>query len=166
MVNLGELGSRARPHSEAISFVTNIDFVRGAAMGDIWPDRIWENKSGFGCNIPRYDDFAVWRAEQVLGDGAKQRLLGSNLIGEGQGIDFFIVIYELFQVGIVCSRGVDGFGDAASRLVATWQKLSSKNSLLGELISKITDGSLQKFLRIAEYFVTWFAVLNCLDTLR
>ncbi|MCZ0903589.1 hypothetical protein ON021_27210, partial [Microcoleus sp. HI-ES] len=66
----------------------------------------------------------------------------------------------------VCSRGVDGFGDAASRLVATWQKLSSKNSLLGELISKITDGSLQKFLRIAEYFVTWFAVLNCLDTLR
>lgn len=69
-------------------------------------------------------------------------------------------------MGIVCSRGVDGFGDTANRLVPTWQKLSSKISLLGELISKITDGSLQKFLRIAEYFVTWFAVLNCLDTLR
>jgi hypothetical protein len=91
---------------------------------------------------------------------------GSNLIGEGQGIDFFIVICELFQVGIVCSRCVDGFGDAASRWVASWPKPSSKISLLGEPISKITDGSLQKFLRIAEYFVTWFAVLNCLDTLR
>ena len=31
-------------------------------------------------------------------------------MGEGQGIDFFIVICELFQVGIVCSRGVDGVG--------------------------------------------------------
>ncbi|MEG4023564.1 hypothetical protein [Microcoleus sp. S13C4] len=31
-----------------------------------------------------------------------KRLLGSNLIGEGQGIDFFIVISELFNVGIVC----------------------------------------------------------------
>lgn len=69
-------------------------------------------------------------------------------------------------MGIVFSRGVDGFGDAASRLVASWQKSTSKISLLGELISKITDGSLQKFLRIAEYFVTLFAVLNCFDTLR
>ncbi|MEG4302259.1 hypothetical protein QUB16_06020 [Microcoleus sp. D3_18a_C4] len=67
---MGELGDRARPHSGLISFVTNIDFVRGAAMGDIWPDRIWGNKSGLGCNIPRYDDLAVWRPHQVLGDGA------------------------------------------------------------------------------------------------
>jgi len=87
-------------------------------------------------------------------------------MGEGKGIDFFIVISELFQVGIVCSRGVDGFGDAASLSVASWQKLKSKISWLGEVISKITDGSLQKFLRIAEYFVTLFAVLNCFDTLR
>jgi len=29
-------------------------------------------------------------------------LRGSNLVGEGKGIDFFIVIFELFQVGIVC----------------------------------------------------------------
>ncbi|MEG4852750.1 hypothetical protein QUB10_17905 [Microcoleus sp. B5-D4] len=36
-------------------------------MGDIWPDRIWENKSGFGCNTPRYDDYAVWRQERALG---------------------------------------------------------------------------------------------------
>lgn len=87
-------------------------------------------------------------------------------MGEGQGIDFFIVISELFQVGIVCSRGVDGFGDAASRLVASWQKSTSTIWLLEKVISKITEGSLQKFLRIPEYFVTWFAVLNCLDTLR
>ncbi len=87
-------------------------------------------------------------------------------MGEGKGIDFFIVISELFQVGIVCSRGVDGFGDAASLSVASWQKLKSKISWLGEVISKITDGSLQKFLRITEYFVTLFAVLNCFDTLR
>jgi hypothetical protein len=95
-----------------------------------------------------------------------QRLRGSNLMGEGQGIDFFIVICGLFQVGIVCSRGVDGFGDAASLSVASWQKSTSKIWLLEEVISKITDGSLQKFLRIAEYFVTLFAVLNCFDTLR
>ncbi|MEG4044960.1 hypothetical protein [Microcoleus sp. Pol17_C1] len=95
-----------------------------------------------------------------------QGLRGSNLMGEGQGIDFFIVIYELFKVGIVYSRGVDGFADAASLSVASWQKSTSKISLLGELISKITDSSLQKFLRIAEYFVTLFAVLNCFDTLR
>ncbi|MEG4532182.1 hypothetical protein [Microcoleus sp. D2_18a_D3] len=99
---MDELGSRACRHSGLISFVTNIDFVRGAAMGDMLPDRIWENKSGLGCNIPRYDDLAVWRQHQVLGDGAKQRLLGSNLMGEGEGIDFFIVISELFNVGIVC----------------------------------------------------------------
>ena len=36
-----ELGSRARPHSDLISFVTNIDFVRIVAMRDILPDRIW-----------------------------------------------------------------------------------------------------------------------------
>ncbi|WP_333351577.1 hypothetical protein [Microcoleus sp. B3-A4] len=58
---MSELGSGDLPHSGLISFVTNIDFVRGAAMGGVWPDRIWENKSGFGCNIPRYDDCAVWR---------------------------------------------------------------------------------------------------------
>jgi len=69
-VKLGELGSGDRPYSGLISFVTNIDFVRIAAIRDILPDRIWENKSGFGCNIPRYDDFAVWWQEQVLGDGA------------------------------------------------------------------------------------------------
>ncbi|MEG5174510.1 hypothetical protein QUB25_20570 [Microcoleus sp. B3-D7] len=87
-------------------------------------------------------------------------------MGEGQGIDFFIVISELFKVGIVYSKGVDGFADAASLSVGSWQKSTSKISRLGELISKITDGSLQKFLRIAEYFVTLFAVLNCFDTLR
>ncbi|MEG4327452.1 hypothetical protein [Microcoleus sp. herbarium5] len=102
--------------------------MRGAAMGDVLPDRISENKSGFGCNIPRYDDFAVWRQKQVLGDGVKQPLLGSSLIGEGEGIDFFIVISELFQVGIVCSRGVDGLGAAANLSVASWQKLKSKIS--------------------------------------
>ncbi|MEG4440565.1 hypothetical protein QUB47_01290 [Microcoleus sp. AT9_B5] len=124
-----------------------------------------ENKSGFGCNIPKYDNFGVWRPEQVLGDGACPAAARSNLMGDDRGIDFFIVISELFQVGIVCSRGVDGLGDAANRLVASWQKLKSKILWLGEVISKITDGSLQKFLRIAEYFVTLFAVLNCFDTL-
>ncbi|MEG4503360.1 hypothetical protein QUA81_07600 [Microcoleus sp. F6_B4] len=109
-VSLGEFGSRGRSHSDAISFVTNIDFVRVAPMGDILPDRIWENKSGFGCNIPRYDNFAVWRPEQVLGDGACPAAARSNLMGDDRGIDFFIVISELFQVGIVCSRGVDGLG--------------------------------------------------------
>lgn len=42
LFNLGELGDRDRPHSGLISFVTNIDFVRVAAMGDILPDRILE----------------------------------------------------------------------------------------------------------------------------
>ena len=46
------------------------------------------------------------------------------------------------------------------------QKPKSKIWLLVEVISKITDASRQKFLRIPEYFVTLFAVLNCFDTLR
>ncbi len=46
------------------------------------------------------------------------------------------------------------------------QKPKSKIRLLVEVISKITDGSHEKFLRIPEYFVTFFAVLNCFDTLR
>jgi hypothetical protein len=87
-------------------------------------------------------------------------------MGEGEGIDFFIVISDLFKVGIVCEGGVGGLGDAAGRLVAIWQKPKSKIRLLVEVISKITDGSHEKFLRIPEYFVTFFAVLNCFDTLR
>jgi len=42
LVNLGEFGSGDCLHSGLISFVTNIDFVRVAAMGDILPDRILE----------------------------------------------------------------------------------------------------------------------------
>ena len=61
---------------------------------------------------------------------------------------------------------MDGLGDAAGRFVASWQKPKSKIWLLVEVISKITDGSLLKFLRIPEYFVTLLAVLNCFDTLR
>ena len=38
---MGELGSGDRPYSGLISFVTNIDFVRIAAIRDILPDRIW-----------------------------------------------------------------------------------------------------------------------------
>ena len=87
-------------------------------------------------------------------------------MGEGEGIDFFIVISDLFQVGIVCEGDVDGLGDGADLSVASWQKPKSKIWLLVKVISKITDGSVQKFLRIPEYFVTLFAVLNCFDTLR
>ena len=39
---MGELGSGDRPYSGLISFVTNIDFVRIAAIRDILPDRILE----------------------------------------------------------------------------------------------------------------------------
>ena len=87
-------------------------------------------------------------------------------MGDSEGIDFFIVISDLFKVGIVCKGGVDGLGDAAGSLVASWQKPKSKIWLLVKVISKITDGSQQKFLRIGEYFVTLVAVLNCFDTLR
>ena len=67
-VNLGELGSGARPHLVSISFVTNIDLVRIAVVRFLCAESNLGNKSGFGCNTPRYDDFAVWRPEQVLGD--------------------------------------------------------------------------------------------------
>ena len=87
-------------------------------------------------------------------------------MGEGEGIDFFIVISDLFKVGIVCEGVVDGLGEAADLSVASWQKPKSKIWVLVEVISKITEGSGQKFLRIPEYFVTLFAVLNCFDTLR
>ena len=39
---MGEFGSGEIPHSGLIIFVTNIDFVRSAAIQDILPDRIWE----------------------------------------------------------------------------------------------------------------------------
>ena len=87
-------------------------------------------------------------------------------MGEGEGIDSFIAISDLFKVGIVCEAVVDGLGDAADRLVASWQKPKSKIWLLVKVISKITEGSLLKFLRIPEFFVTLLAVLNCFDTLR
>jgi hypothetical protein len=87
-------------------------------------------------------------------------------MGEGEGINFFIVISDLFKVGIVCEGVVDGLGEAADLRVASWQKPKSKIWLLVEVISKITEASGQKFLRIPEYFVTLFAVLNCFDTLR
>ncbi len=87
-------------------------------------------------------------------------------MGEGEGINFFIVISDLFKVGIVCEGVVEGLGEAADLSVASWQKPKSKIWLLVEVISKITEGSGQKFLRIPEYFVTLLAVLNCFDTLR
>ena len=87
-------------------------------------------------------------------------------MGEGEGIDFFIAISDLFKMGIVCEGVVDGLGEAADLSVASWQKPKSKIWLLVEVVSKITEGSGQKFLRIPEYFVTLFAVLNCFDTLR
>jgi hypothetical protein len=52
-------------------------------------------------------------------------------MGEGEGIDFFIVISDLFQVGIVCEGGVDGLGDAAGRFVARKAKAEIKNLAAG-----------------------------------
>jgi hypothetical protein len=56
--------------------------------------------------------------------------------------------------------------DAAGSASVTGQKSTSKIWLRVEVISKITGGTWQKFLRIAEYFVMFFAFLNGLDTLR
>jgi hypothetical protein len=52
-------------------------------------------------------------------------------MGEGEGIDFFIVISDLFQVGIVCEGAVGGLGAAAGRLVATQAKAEIKNLAAG-----------------------------------
>ena len=52
-------------------------------------------------------------------------------MGEGEGIDFFIVISDLFQVGIVCEGAVDGLEDAADRLVARKAKAEIKNLAAG-----------------------------------
>lgn len=87
-------------------------------------------------------------------------------MGEGEGIDFFIVISDLFKVGIVCEGVVDGLGMQRAVWLRGKPKPKSKIWLLVEVISKITEGPRQKFLRIREYFVTLFAVLNCFDTLR
>ncbi len=69
-------------------------------------------------------------------------------------------------MGIVCEGGVGGLGMQGAVWLRGKQKPKSKIRLLVEVISKITDGSHEKFLRIPEYFVTFFAVLNCFDTLR
>ena len=52
-------------------------------------------------------------------------------MGESEGIDFFIVISDLFQVGIVCEDSVDGLGDAADRLAARKAKAEIKNLAAG-----------------------------------
>jgi hypothetical protein len=52
-------------------------------------------------------------------------------MGEGEGIDFFIVISDLFKVGIVCEGGVDGLEDAAGRLVARKAKAEINNLATG-----------------------------------
>ena len=39
---------------------------------------------------------------QLLGDRRKAGAARADPIGEGEGIDFFIVISDLFKVGIVC----------------------------------------------------------------
>ncbi|MEG4392462.1 hypothetical protein [Microcoleus sp. BROC3] len=100
-VNLGELGSRGRSHSDAISFVTNIDFVRVAPMGDILPDRIWEIYRLLAATHLGMIILLCGGNSKFWAMALAQGLRGSNLIGEGQGIDFFIVISELFKVGIV-----------------------------------------------------------------
>jgi hypothetical protein len=56
--------------------------------------------------------------------------------------------------------------DAAGSATVPRQKPISKIRLRVEVISKITGSSWQKFLRIAEYFVMFFAFLNGFDTLR
>ncbi|MBD1826969.1 hypothetical protein NDI47_02550 [Microcoleus vaginatus GB1-A2] len=99
---MGELGSRDRPHSESISFVTNIDFVRIAAMRDILPHRIWEINRVWAATHLGMMILLCGGKSKFWAIGANQRLRGSNLIGGGEGIDFFIVISELFKVGIVC----------------------------------------------------------------
>jgi hypothetical protein len=135
-------GSGDRPHSGLISFVTNIDFVRIAAIRDILPDRILEIYPVLAATYLGMMILLCSGMSKFWAIGAiAQRLRGSNLMGEGEGIDFFIVISDLFKVGIVCEGVVDGLGDAAGRLVASWQKPKSKIWLLVEVISKITDGS-------------------------
>ena len=128
--------------------------MRLAAIRDNLPDRIWEiYPVPAATYLGRI--ILLCSGPAISGRSAlAQRLRGSSLMGEGEGIDFFIVISDLFKVGIVCEGAVDGLGEAAGRLVASWQKPKSKIWLLVEVISKITDGSRQKFLRIPEYFVT------------
>ena len=135
-------------------------------MGDILPDRILEIYRVLAATHLGMMILLCSGMSKFWAIGANQGRRGSNVMGEGEGIDFFIVISDLFQVGIVCEGDVDGLGDAAGLSVASWQKPKSKIWLLVEVISKITDGSQEKFLRIPEYFVTLFAVLNCFDTLR
>jgi len=54
-VNLGELGDRDKSHSCAITFVTNIDLIKAAAVRFLWADRHLRNISGVDGNTPRYD---------------------------------------------------------------------------------------------------------------
>ena len=53
-------------------------------------------------------------------------------MGEGEGIDFFIVISDLFNMGIVCEGVVDGLGEAAELSVARKAKAEIKNLAAGK----------------------------------
>ncbi|MEG4584359.1 hypothetical protein QUA54_03790 [Microcoleus sp. MOSTC5] len=75
--------------------------MRVATIGDILPDRFWEiypvrAATHLGMMILLCGSLAsCWRSALA------QRLRGSIPIRDGEGIDFFIVISELFKVGIV-----------------------------------------------------------------
>lgn len=71
-------------------------------MPDILPDHLWEIYRLLAATYLGMIILLCGGLSKFSAIGANQRLQGSNLMGEGEGIDFFIVISELFKVGIVC----------------------------------------------------------------
>ncbi len=71
-------------------------------MPDILPAHLWEIYRLLAATYLGMMILLGSGKSKFWAIGANQWLRGSNLIGEGEGIDFFIVISELFKVGIVC----------------------------------------------------------------
>ncbi|MCC3409945.1 MAG: hypothetical protein JGK17_31300 [Microcoleus sp. PH2017_10_PVI_O_A] len=102
----------------------------------------------------------------VVGDRASSGAARADPHGRGVKGSTFLDGFPIFsRWGSFGKRAVDGW-DAAGSASVPRQKQTSKIRLRVEVISKITGGSWQKFLRIAEYFVMFFAFLNGFDTLR
>ncbi|WP_332982581.1 hypothetical protein [Microcoleus sp. A003_D6] len=68
------------------------------------------NKSGFACNTPRYDNFAVGRQKQVLGDGACPGAARVEPDWRWSRDRLFHIYFRAFQGGDRLVGTVDGLG--------------------------------------------------------
>jgi len=85
--------------------------MRVAAVGNQCRDRHLGNISGFGCNIPRYDNCALWGQVEVLGDRASSGVATADTHWRGVKGSTFLEGFPIFsRWGSFGTGAVDGWG--------------------------------------------------------